>query len=202
MEGYKYHLERTGKIPSRPTATEQDPKKRKLHHTIIDVESDDDDLLAWIAELPEDISDMTSLQGRAYQDLTVPETPARSEPNQTEQPGVPDYLRIMVHFLTKMNNALDTMTTELRDTRKEMHELKQKVSGKTSEGKELMNEDGAGNDSNYLNLYLSSSTRQIAEITSKISSEFISINRKQERSTQCISDLQNNMNTFIEGIMN
>jgi hypothetical protein len=65
-----------------------------------------------------------------------------------------------------------------------------------------MNEDIIGNDSNYLNLYLSSSTRQIAEITSKISSEFISINRKQERATQCISDLQNNMNTFSEGIIN
>ena len=116
-----------GKTPSRPAATEQDPKKRKLQHTIMDVESDDDDLLAWIAELPEDISDMTSSQVRAYQDLTVPETPERSATNQTEQPGVPEYLRIMVHFLTKMNNALDTMTADLRETPKEMYELNQKA---------------------------------------------------------------------------
>ena len=91
---------------------------------------------------------MEPSQVQAYHDLTVPETPARMAPDQPAQPGVPEYLRIIVHFLTKMNSALDSMTSELRDMRKEMQQLNHKVSAKGSDRAEMMNEEGTSNDSN------------------------------------------------------
>jgi len=80
IEGYRYHIGRRSRDESSVTSASQELKRPKLQTTIIDVESDDEDLRAWIANLPENVADMEPIQLQAYQDLTVPTTPARSEP--------------------------------------------------------------------------------------------------------------------------
>jgi len=90
----------------------------------------------------------------------------------------------------------------LKDMKGQMHEMNRKLPGHLSDRNDVMTSEDIGNDSNYLNLYLSSFTHQINDITSHISSEFISINRKHALTTQSISELNNNMNMLKEGIMN
>jgi len=109
LAGYRYHLNRTSRNQT-GVSEHHDIKKRKLQLTINDSESDDEDLRTWIANLEEEVPDMQPSEQQAYRNLTVPGTPPQEEPTQ---PGVPDYLRIMVHFLTKMNTAMDAMTAEL-----------------------------------------------------------------------------------------
>ena len=75
VQGYRYHLERTSGNQSYDE-TNQDSKKRKLQTTTIDVDSDED-LRAWIAELPEDLNDMEPSQVSAYHELTVPDVRPR-----------------------------------------------------------------------------------------------------------------------------
>ena len=96
----------------------------------------------------------------------------------------------MTHLLTKMTSSLDVMKDEMHDMKKHIHDLTIKVSASGSNRDDGMTMNDTSNDSNYVNLYLSSITPHIAEIRSKISSEFISINRKQATTAQGISDFE------------
>ena len=60
----------------------------------------------------------------------------------------------------------------------------------------------AGNSTNSSNLYLSSIEERIRQTISNLSTEIVTILRRHSTTHQAVTDLQNNINVWREGILN
>jgi hypothetical protein len=137
----------------------------------------------------------------------TPEAPDMNAPDPTDN----FFLQIMLQICTRMETSVTRMAglfdvgfSEVKDKLDTI--LSTQTTRRQSSGGETINDDtcnvGTGNSTNSLNLYLSSIEERIRQTVSNLSTQIITISRRHSTTQQAVTDLQNNMNVWREGILN
>lgn len=171
---------RQGRRQEHTREQERDAKRRKFIE-MEEIEINEDDIVTWLQELPDDVSDGGPTQVRyeptpSHHQVVAPHTPEAPDINASD-PTDNFFLQSMLQICTRMETSVTRMAglfdvgfSEVKDKLDTI--LSAQTTRRQSSGGETINDDtcnvGTGNSTNSLNLYLSSIEEWIRQTVSNL----------------------------------
>ena len=203
-------------LQSRRHEQEQSLAREAKRRKFIEMEEGDDwdhDLLTWLDELPDDISDEGPTQvryepqRRQQAQAMVIQTPDRHDQHRdTNGQDQAFFLESMLNVCTTLEGSVTRLAGLFDGVNEKLDMILSNQATRKQSGKEVIHDDTcyveAGNSTNSSNLYLSSIEERIRQTISNLSTEIVTISRLHSTTHQAVADLQNNINVWREGILN
>jgi hypothetical protein len=203
-------------LQSRRHEQEQSLAREAKRRKFIEMEEGDDwdhNLLTWLDELPDDISDEGPTQvryepqRRQQAQAMVIQTPDRHDQHRdTNGQDQAFFLESMLNVCTTLEGSVTRLAGLFDGVNEKLDMILSNQATRKQSGKKVIHDDTcnveAGNSTNSSNLYLSSIEERMRQTISNLSTEIVTISRRHSTTHQAVTDLQNNINVWREGILN